>query len=587
MGKRLPRKLAAILYADVAGYSKLTAEDEEGTHRRLSESLDLLSDTIKRHGGRVVHYAGDAVLADFPVVSEALASAIAAQGLLEDKNADLSETRRVSFRIGVNLGEVIIDRDDIYGTGVNVAARLESLAEPGGICVSGSVHDAVGSELPIEYDFMGEQQVKNIAKPVRAYRVIIHPNRATVPAPSATRPVSRVGRQSVAVLPFENLTGGDRDDYFVDGLVDDITTELSRSANLSVISRNSTFVYKGKATDTREVGRALGVRYLLEGSVRKSRSRIRVNVQIIDAKDGSHVWAERLDRELTDVFAVQDEIVERVIGIVGGTGGKLDEIARSRAMRKDPSTLEAYDCFLRGREILNRYRVRDPEFPTAREMFEKAIERDPNFSRPYLGLAWYHYILRKWGLVDDPDKTLKRATELVRTATRLDAPDYWSHWIAGTLALCRHEFGEARSHFNRALDQNPNDTQLLAQLTDSLSYLGQADQAIELGKRAMRLNPNYPDWYPWTLAFAYFTAGQYEEAAKLLEIQQDNPESRRLLSATYAKLGRLESAKAAAQVFLDYNPSFSIQRWAENEPYEDSKLLNDYVDGLRKAGLPE
>ena len=586
MEDRLPRKLAAILYADVAGYSRLTGEDEDATHRTLSEYLDLVSSTIESHGGQVMHYAGDAVLAKFDAVVDAMSSAVAIQGELNTRNADLPIERRVEFRIGVNSGDVIEDRGDIYGDGVNVAARLESLSNPSGICVSESVRAAIGNKLALEFEFMGEQDLKNIAEPIRAYRVLhgsgTAPERDTTSQTELTSPAA----QSVAVLPFDNLSGDPEQEYFSDGLTEDITTGLSKTPDLFVISRNSTFVYKGKSIDSRQVGKELGVHYLLEGSVRKSGTRIRVTAQLIDTTRGSHVWAERYDHELADMFAVQDEIVESILGTLCGFGGKLAELTRLRALGKGSANMEAYDYFLRGCEYQRLFDTGDVEFAKAREMFEKAIELDPDSPHAYSGLASFHIRMIRRELYDSRRNPLNQVSELTRKALVLAGPSSTSHRDLGFVCLHERQFGQAKTHFERALALNPNDADLLADVAEFSCYLGGAKEAIELLKKAMRLNPNYPDWYSWSLAFALFTARQYDEALQVLEKTLDT-QSRRLLSVTYAQAGRLGQARAAAKEYLAVHPHFSIKRWAELEPYEIHADFWHYVQGLRKAGLPE
>ncbi len=586
MEDRLPRKLAAILYTDVAGYSRLTGEDEDATHRTLSEYLDLVSSTIESHGGQVMHYAGDAVLAKFAAVVDAMLSAVAIQGELSTRNADLPVERRVEFRIGVNLGDVIEDRGDIYGDGVNVAARLESLSKPSGICISESVRTAIGNNLALEFEFMGEQDVKNIAEPVRAYRVLYDHGTAPEKDTPLQAEVPSSAVQSIAVLPFDNLSGDPEQEYFADGLTEDITTGLSKTPDLFVTSRNSMFVYKGKNIDSRQVGKELEVRYLLEGSVRKSGTRIRVTAQLIDTTRGSHVWAERYDRELADMFVVQDEIVESILGTLCGFGGKLAELARLRAMREGSANMEAYDYFLRGREYQRLFDTRDVEFAKAREMFEKAIELDPDSPHAYLGLASFHIRMIRRELYDSQPNPLNQVSELTRKALVLAGPNSTTHRALGFVCLHKRQFGQAKTHIERALALNPNDADLLADVADFSCYLGRAKAAVEILKKAMRLNPNYPDWYSWSLAFALFTARQYDEGLQVLEMTL-NPQSRRLLSVTYAQAGRLEQARAAAKEYLEVEPNFSIKRWAELEPYEIHADFWHYVQGLRKAGLPE
>ncbi len=414
---RLPRKLAAILYADVAGYSRLTGEDEESTHRLLSAYLDALSQTIETYGGTVVHYAGDAVLAEFPTVTDALASAAKIQRELGARNQELPNERKVQFRIGVNLGEIIVDRDDIYGDGVNVAARLESLSEPGGICISEAVRTAVGKKLPLEYEFMGEQQVKNIAEPVRAYHARMRPD-AVLPQPQTTSRRSTASdrrrlvlsvtialliiagvttfgywnawlpgqgptsadrkafpladKPSIAVLPFDNLSGDPEQEYFADGISEDIVTELSRLSNLLVIARNSSFTYKDRAVTVQDVGKELGVRYILEGSVRKSSDRVRITAQLIDATNGYHLWAERYDRKLAEVFAVQDDVTRKIVTALSVklAGDEKDQLARGTI-----ANFEAYDLLLRGQQYERRRTKEDNAL--AQDTYRRAIELDP------------------------------------------------------------------------------------------------------------------------------------------------------------------------------------------------------------------
>lgn len=587
MADRLPRKLAAILYADVAGYSRLTGEDEDATHLALSEYLDLISTTIESHRGQVMHYAGDAVLAKFDAVVDALSGAVAIQDEIRMRNKDLPDKRKLQFRIGVNLGDVIEDRGDIYGDGVNVAARLESLAEPDGICISDAVRTAIGKKLSYQYASIGEQRVKNIEEPVRAYQVVTDSESFQTSPPAEQPDNSVVVEQSIAVLPFDNLGGDQEQEYFVDGLVEDIITELSKSPDLLVISRNSTFSYKGVAIDARELGEKLGARYLLEGSVRKTNNRLRVNAQLIEATTGHHSWAERYDRELKDIFAVQDEIVESIIGAIGGTGGKLDELARARAARKETENLAAYDYFLRAREHLNRYSIKDEEFSRAKELFEKAIELDPNFQRAYVGLAWFHIQEIKFHRSDNPGKSLQRADEFARYAVDLDQPSAWSHMILGQVSMYRRQFMQAEAHYERAVALNPSDAFLLMVVAEGWGYLSRPKDAIELALKAMRLNPNHPFWYGGILAFSYFMDRKYEEALSVLERMDDLRLSPRLLIATYAKMSQLEKATAAAKEFLEDNPDFSIARWAAAEPYQNPVDLEHYADGLRRAGLPD
>ena len=400
-------------------------------------------------------------------------------------------------------------------------------------------------------------------------------------------------QRAIVVLPFANMSGDPEQEYFADGLTEEIIAELSRNSDLIVLSRGTTFAYKATRLNAQQLSEELGVRYILEGSVRKSGDHVRVRSQLVDGHTGHNVWGERYDRDSIDIGTLQDEIVSRIVVSIGGTGGKLDQLARTQAFRKVSDNLAAYDCFLRGREYINRYRVRDKRFAQAGEMFEKAIELDPGFSRAYLGLAWFHVWEVKGGRTDAPGQSLERAFELARVASNIDRTaqwsnwNHWSHWIAGNIQVWNRDAERAIAHHERALELNPNDTFMLMDISDNCCYLGRAKQAIDLMNDAIRLHPDHPDVYLWVLAFAYFTEGQYEKTLAWLQRMTEPGDSRRLLAATYAKLGRLEEARAAAEEFLKEWPHFSISRWAEYEPYQNPADLENYVDGLRKAGLPE
>ena len=411
MGNRLPRKLAAILYADIAGYSRLTGEDEDATHRTLSEYLDLIASTIESHRGQVMHYAGDAVLAKFDAVVDAMSAAVAVQNELKACNADVPDERKVQFRIGVNLGDVIEDRGDIYGDGVNVAARLESLADPGGICISDVVRSAIGKKLELDYEDLGEQKVKNIAEPVRAYKMVVG-------AESNAKPVERSAlelpdKPSVAVLPFNNMSGDPEQDYFADGITEDIITELSRYPSLFVIARNSSFTYKGQPVRLQVVGEELGVHYVVKGSVRKAGNRVRVTVQLIEAATENHIWAERYDRELTDIFEIQDELTQAVVGALPA---RLEAADIERIKRKPPQKMAAYDYVLRSK-ILHHVGTREAN-SEALESLNKAIEVDPGFAQAY---AWKACTLRQAVIreyTDEPEVAGAQRIEKCREGTR-------------------------------------------------------------------------------------------------------------------------------------------------------------------------
>ncbi|MDJ0958595.1 MAG: tetratricopeptide repeat protein [Arenicellales bacterium] len=584
MEDRLPRKLAAILYADIAGYSRLTGQDEDATHRTLGLLLDRLSQGIEEHNGQVMHYAGDAVLAKFDSVVDAVSSAVTVQRELFNQDHGVSDERRVQFRIGVNLGDVIEDRGDIYGDGVNVAARLESLAEPGGICISDAVRTAVGNKLGLSYEFLGEREVKNIAEPVRAYKVILEKQKSTGNSQDALS-LEIHNKPSIAVLPFTNMSGDPEQEYFSDGITEDVITGLSKNPDLFVISRNSTFTYKGKSVRMADVGKELGARYVLEGSVRKAGRRVRVTAQLIDSASDRHLWVERYDRDLDDIFTVQDEVVGSIVSALGAVDGVLEKSARIRSTKSSVKDLTAYDYYLQGRHYF--YQHGDTGFKEAEALYEKAIELDPDFARAYSALAWLHFLRFKLFRTQSFENIRQKTLDLALHSVRLDPNDYRAHWALGGLYVHEGKHAQSLAEFEKALHINPNDANLLAFSTQVLLYCGRTEEALERCERAIALNPNCPDWYFWMLGNSYFHLGQYQEALDAFGRMTAPQHARRLVAATYAHLDRLEEARAEAEEFMKVVPNFSIKEWAKTEPYTDPNELARYVDGLRKAGLPE
>lgn len=624
--ERLPRKLAAILYADVTGYSRLTGDDEEGTHRRLSTYLDLMSDSIQSGNGTVVHYAGDAVLADFATVTEALTCAAHIQHSLSRKNADLPDDKKLQFRIGVNLGEVIVDRDDIYGDGVNVAARLESLAEPGGICISESVHSAVGKKVPLDYEFMGEQSVKNIEKPVRAYHARLRDgvelpklpghtrqNRtrkvspiivsavlllalvggllawfepwrsAEVPEPVESAALPLPEQPSIAVLPFANMSGIQEQDYFADGITEDVITNLSRFEDLFVISRTSSFAYKGKNQRSQEIGRELGVRYLLEGSVQRQEDQLRVTAQLIEASTGKHLWAERYDRRVDDVFAIQDEIT----GAIATTLGETLWQARAREVaRKPTSNFAAYDYRLRAVDYLHRLTKKDNI--RARELYEKSLALDAEFTTAYVGLGWTYLLdfLTKW--VEVGPEVLDKALSYAKKAAELDPNSAEAHRLIGRIYQFKGRHEEALAMMKRALELNPNNGDILANYGIVLIYAGRTEEGIEWAAKAVRRNPHYPSWYASVIATGYVLSERYEEALRYLN-RIDSPKmwDHRLLAATYAELGEIEKAKEHVAAILAINPDSTLASIEPALAYKNRADVERFLASLQKAGMPE
>jgi adenylate cyclase len=620
----LERKLAAILYADVAGYSRLTGEDEEGTHRLLSAYLDAITDSIEKHNGKVLHFAGDAVLADFATVSDALTCAAAVQQDLKHRNQALTDDRKVQFRIGVNLGEVIVDRDEIYGEGVNVAARLESLAKPGGICISEAARSAAGKKLPLDYEFMGEQQVKNIAEPVKAYHAQLKPG-AVLPTPGVspkirrrrqrvsvvsavvallvvgagvitwlapwaptTEPVSQEGtalplpdKPSIAVLPFTNLSDDPKQEYFSDGITNDIITDLSKFRSLFVIASNSVFVYKGKPVKVQDVSRELGVRYVLEGSVQRASEKVRVNAQLIDATTGHHLWAERYDRDLKDLFALQDEIVQT---IVTALAVKMDAVERKRVMRKDTDNLEAYDYALRGWEYLART-TRSTNME-ARQMFQRAIEVDPRYASAYVGLGWTYRKAVGHGWTEFPGQALQQAHDLAQKALSLEESAS-AYRLLGYVYLPRRQYDLASHTLERAIELNPNDWDSLSILGSVMLYTGRPDEAIQTYETTLRFNPAMEVDRLFELGLAYYLKSRYKESIKTLEQgvgrNPNHPFLHIALAAAYAQAGHLEDAARATAAVRRLYPFFEVASFGTrfSNPADRASI----AQGLRKAGL--
>ena len=542
---RLPRKLAAILYADVAEYSRLTGEDEDATHRRLSEYLDLISNDVERYRGRVMHYAGDAVLAMFEAVVDALSCAAHIQQELDTRNADLPNDRKVQFRIGVNLGDVIMDRGDIYGGGVNVAARLEELADAGGICISGAVHDAIGMKLPFEYEWMGEQRVKNITNPVRVYRVAL----GSVVSSAENEPIlatlSALAKPSVAVLPLINLSDDAELEHMGDGIAEDVTAALSRIREFLVIARNSSFMYKSRAVDVKRIGNELGVRYVLEGSIRRTGKQIRVTAQLADASDGHHIWAEKYDRELGNVFELQDEITNNIVASIQ-TQIYLREGEENRG--RQAASLSVRELTSRAMRLM--YGLRQEQVSEARQLVEQALELESESPDAHRLLAACQYHEAILGYVLDWDVTLTSAIGHARRSIELDEESEFAHWILGNLCLwAERNHDEAIAAFHRALEINPNFSLAHASLGHALIFAGEADEGIENISHALRMNPRDPLNYfrHSSMGLGYFVAGRYSEAIewakKSLQRRPNWYMGNLVLAAGYVMTGQLEEGR--------------------------------------------
>lgn len=575
----MERRLSTILFADAVGYSRLMGEDEEGTLAALKESRRIVDRLVGEQRGRVFGGAGDSVLAEFQNPVSAMAAALAIQEETGRVNADRPSDRRMLFRIGVNIGDVLVDGENLFGDGVNVAARLEALAQPGGIAMSEAVREHVKDKLPVRIEDFGERRLKNIVRPVHVYRV--PPSVPANAAPLREGELVLPTKPSIAVLPFVNMSGDPDQAYFSDGISEDIITSLSKFRELFVISRHSSFAYRDREVDAATVGRALGVRYVMQGSVRTDGNRVRISAQLVDASTSRHLWAERYDRDLTDVFAAQDEVTELIVATISQ---RLAVTERGRQRSVGTGDIEAYGLLMRAQRLL--FAGGREANAEARSLYERAIGRDAEFARAYAGLSMTHILDWRYGWSADEAKSLETATTLAKKAVAMDAGNARAQAALGFAYLYQKQTRLALAAYERALALNPNDADIMVEYADALTYNGRPNEAVELIGRAMRFNPYFPDWYLWYLADAYYTQGRFEDAIATINRMQDPTEGRRILAASYAQLGRIEEAHQQAALVLKAQPGFTISEWASKLPYQDQGELAHYQEGLRLAGLP-
>jgi adenylate cyclase len=579
----IERRLAAILNADVVGYSRLVAQDGVSTLRTLKANVDLMGGLIRQHGGRVVDAVGDNVLAEFRSAVDAVACAADVQQQLAVRNAELPPERRMLFRIGIDLGDLIVDGDQIAGDGVNVAARIQALADPGGVLISGTVFDQVEGKLPLDFADQGERRVKNIAKPLRIFQVKLGPPRESERAapPGLTVP-GFAGRHALAVLPFANLSHDPEQEYFADGLAEDLITRLSALRLFPVIARNSSFVYKGTPVDVKAVSRDLGVHYVVEGSVRKAGDRVRVSVQLVDATTGLHVWAERYEREISDVFALQDEITET---IVGSLGPALSQAEIRRVRHRPPEKLDAWDRVQRGLWHLFQYTKAD--IVEAQSWLNSAIELDPGSSTAFSLLAFSHLfgIIYRWS--ESPAQSGADALRAAEQAVALDGEDPTALTALGFVCAMTGQRERAISVLERAIRLNPSSALGHWALGAALASSGCPDCAIPLIEKAIRLSPRDP-WmheFLFNIGAAHYLAERYEQAAayakRSLEAKSDQPGAYRLLAASYGHLGLSAEAKTALDALLRLMPDFSA---ADLAAFLPPAVAERYLGDLRKAG---
>jgi adenylate cyclase len=623
--ERAKRKLSAVLSADVKGYSRLMGQDEAGTVNRLKEYRALMTGLIQQYRGRVVDSPGDNILAEFASVVDATECAVQVQQELKNRNAELPNDSRMEFRIGINLGDVIEDGERIYGDGVNIAARIESLAEAGGICISGTSYDQVKNKLNLGYKNLGEHSVKNIAEPVRVYRVLTEPEAAGKvigerrkakrwialaaaivlilvmggmaswfyylrqspkhePASLDRMAFPLPDKPSIAVLPFDNLSEESNQEYIADGLTENIIAALSNISEMLVIARNSTFVYKDKPVKIQQVSEELGVRYVLEGSVQKSGDNLRISAQLIDATTGYHLWAKRYDRNLKDLFVLQDEITLKIISALRV---KLTEGEQARLNDKSTDNLDSFMKVQEGTPYF--FRFNEESNIKARQMFEEALALDPENATACTMLAWTYLMEVRSGWSKSPGRSMEQTVELAQKALALNDTLGATHSLLGHIYLDKRQYEKAIAEAERAVALNPNGADAHAHLGKTLNYVGRWQEAIALLKKAIRINPIPPNWYLFMLGQSYSFVGQYGEAIAMYKtVLQRNPDDFSALiglAAVYGASGREEKARAAVAEILRIEPKFSLERAAEESMYKNQADTESMIDSLRRAGL--
>jgi adenylate cyclase len=625
--QNVKRKLAAILSADAKGYSRLMGEDEITTVQTLKACKDIIANLIQQHHGRVVDSPGDNILAEFASVVDAVQCALEIQEELKNRNADLPHKQKMEFRIGINLGDVIVDEERIYGDGVNIAARLEGLAEAGGICISGSAYDQVQNKLSFGCEYIGEQRVKNIDVPVKAYNVWVDPEAdmaivlkkkalvirrswlafavaaiiaavagafyiwkdhqvqqtASVKLQSPQQVTELFSdKPSIAVLPFDNLSADAEQEYFSDGITNDLITDLSKFRELAVIASHTVFEFKGKSIDVRQLGRDLNVGYVLEGSIQKADDRVRINAQLIDTSNGNHIWADRYDRKIKDIFELQDEIIKSVVRKLAL---KVDETERKRAMRKDTTNLEAYDYILRGYHQYYK-RTRNGS-RRAKEYFKKAMALDSNIASAYVGLAQVRVWEVAFGYTEFPDKAFQIAEELLKKALSIDDSSAAAHATLGYVYMRKGEYDLAIGELQRAVELNPNDWRTYRSMAPVMLYSGRTEEALEWYYTAMHHDPAVTPGMFMNIAIAYFLKGQYDDAIDWLKKSRAKwPNflgNHIVLAAVYGQMERLHEAKQEANEVLRVSPFFQVDFYGE--AFRKTEHRDKIVGALRKAGL--
>jgi len=627
--QKVTRKLRAIFSADVKGYSILMADDEISTIQTLKNYRNIMSVSIEQHQGRVVDAVGDNLLAEFDSAVDAVECAVEIQKKLKDKNEGLLKTKRLQFRIGINIGDVVQDGDRIYGSGVNIAARIEGLADPGGICISRNVYNHIRDKLGFGYEYLGEHSVKNIKHPVRVYKVLTDSKNAgkligekpkladkkwilpvlivasimvasiawyllqdfvkpdVEPASVERMAYSLPDRPSLAVLPFNNLSGDPDQEYFSDGLTEQIISTLSKIRSLFVIARNSTFIYKGTPVKIQKVAEDLGVKYVLEGSVQKSADRIRITVQLIDATTGHHIWSERYDREQKDIFEIQDDIT---MEITKALGIELIEGEQARIWQeRQTSNLKAYEKYLQGRRYF--WELTKEKNTRARKLYTEAIALDPGYALAYAGLGMTHFNDARYGWAEFRAESIKMAEKNAQKAVEIDNSLDKAYALRGLIYLLKRQYEESLAQMERAITLNPNSAQNNSIMAGSLGLAGRWEEGIAYSKKSIRLAPIPEALYFWILGRAYFMTAKYNEAVeafkKAVHVNPDYLIAHAFLAASYSSLGRPKEAAIEADEVLRVNPKFTLKSYAKTLPYKNKSDIERYISALRKAGLPD
>ncbi|BCH22507.1 guanylyl cyclase [Mesorhizobium sp. L-8-10] len=576
----MERKLAAVLASDMVGYSRLMEADEQGTLARLrTHRIELIDPAIAKNQGHIIKTTGDGMLVEFQSVADAVRCAAEIQERMRRRNADVPEERRIQFRIGINLGDIIFDQGDIFGDGVNIAARLEQLADIGGFCVTQAVYEQVCERLDIAFEDLGEKTLKNITRPIRVWRAEV-PKKAEAHKSEGV-PARAVAKPSIAVLPFANMSGDPAQEFFVDGLTEDIITELSRRHELFVISRTSTFMYKGQSANLREVAHKLGAQFLVEGSVRKSGDRLRVTVQLIDTANDAHIWAEKYDRQLDDVFAIQDEVTAAIVATLPG---RVEAAQQDRLIRKTPANMAAYECVLAAKG--RHHRSSREENMEAQKLIERALELDPDYAHAHawrgciLGQAWVY------GWCADKDAVFNEVIAELEKALTLDDNDADVHRILAAININRNDLTRARHHQERALALNPNYDLVVVQYGELLTWLGRPEEGMDWIRKAMRLNPHHPERFWSHLGKARFAARQYGDAIEaFMHLSTMDCMQHAFVAAAYAWLGDRTAAAAHLALIEAQEPGFGLEQVLATLHYAREADRLHLSDGLVKAGM--